>query len=205
MIPRDANHVVNRNNNSGAHTMIDEAEKTEAVEGEDNKAGGGKSIMKFVLAALLLLVFSGITVGVTLYLVGGDKEDSQAEAAEAEAGDDEEVAEREIDPDEPPTYTPMDPKFVVSFSDQKKARFMQFTLQVMTRDDEVVKQLRQHMPAVRSSLLMLVGSQQYERVVTREGKQELLAEITADINQTLDQVVGYSGVEAAYFDTFVIQ
>ena len=36
---------------------------------------------------------------------------------------------------------------------------VQFSLQIMTRDDEVIEKLKQHMPAVRSNLLLLVGSQ----------------------------------------------
>jgi flagellar FliL protein len=103
----------------------------------------------------------------------------------------------------------MDPKFMISFRNQNKARFMQFSLEVMSRDSEVNKKINQHMPVVRSNLLMLFGSQEYEAMVTREGKEKLLADTAADINATLKKVTGEddpeSSVEAAYFTSFVIQ
>jgi flagellar basal body-associated protein FliL len=40
---------------------------------------------------------------------------------------------------------------------------------------------------------------------TREGKERLLVEIVGDINQTLEKIGGKSGVEAAYYNSFVIQ
>ena len=94
---------------------------------------------------------------------------------------------------------------MVSFRDQKKARFMQFSLEVMARDREVINTIKEHNPAIRSNLLMLVDNQSSEEMNTREGKEQLLVEITKDINQTLDTVGGKSGVEAAYYHSFVIQ
>ncbi len=38
-----------------------------------------------------------------------------------------------------------------------------------------------------------------------EGKEQLLLEITEDINASLEKLVDASGVEAAYFESFLIQ
>ena len=62
-----------------------------------------------------------------------------------------------------------------------------------------------HMPAVRSSILLLVGSDQNASVTTREGKEELLVAIKDDMNATLESIGATAGVEAAYFTSFVIQ
>ena len=99
----------------------------------------------------------------------------------------------------------MDPKFVVSFRDQRKARFMQFSLEVMARDREIIDNIKQHSPAVRSNLLLLIDNQSSEKMSTREGKEELLVEMTNDINKTLENIGIASGVEAAYYNSFVIQ
>jgi len=104
-----------------------------------------------------------------------DEEDDDEDEDEDEDVDEEEEDEDE-DEDEaegkellPAQYYSMDPKFVVSFSNQKFARFMQFSLEIMSRDAEVIKKIEQHNPVIRSSLLMLFGSQAYADMASREG------------------------------------
>ena len=167
---------------------------------ENNQKGGNSSTKIVILAVVLSLVLSGVMVGGAVIFLGGDDDQQQAET---ETEDEEEVAE--VEPSEPPIYHSMDPKFVVSFRDQKKARFMQFSLEIMARDREVIDEIKQHSPAIRSNLLMLVDSQDSEKMSTREGKEQLLVEMTDDINQTLEKIGGKSGVEAAYYNSFVIQ
>ena len=174
----------------------------EAENEEDNQKGGNSSTKVVIIAVVLSIVLSGAMVGGAVMFLGGDDGQQQAET-ETETEDEEEVAEAE--PSEPPIYHSMDPKFVVSFRDQKKARFMQFSLEIMARDREVIDEIKQHSPAIRSNLLMLVDSQDSEKMSTREGKEQLLVEMTDDINQTLETIGGKSGVEAAYYNSFVIQ
>ena len=181
---------------------IEEEEKD--TDAEEPKKG--TSTLKIILISVVLSVLlGGGLVGGTMFFLGGDDGDKTA-AAEDAADEDADEDEAEVEPPAGPvTYTAIDPKFVVSFNDQRKARFMQFELQIMTRDDMVKKDIDMHMPAIRSSLLMLIGSQDYEVVSTREGKEKLLTDITDNINTTLETLDATSGVEAAYFDSFVIQ
>ena len=164
----------------------------------------GKPTMKIIVVAIVLSIFlSGSIVGVTMFLLGGN---DAKQATEVVDEDDEEVADGEPSESlDPPIYHSMDPQFVVSFRDQKKARFMQFSFEIMTRDRDVIEQVELHNPAVRSSLLLLIDSQNSEKMITREGKEQLLVEMTDDINRTLESMGGESGVEAAYYKTFVIQ
>jgi flagellar FliL protein len=174
-----------------------------AMAEEDNEASNdkaGNTTMKIVIIAVVLsIVLSGGIAGGLVFLLGGD--DTSQEATD---GDEDGESAAAASP-EPPIYHSMDPKFVVSFRDQKKARFMQFSLEVMARDREVIENIKEHNPAIRSNLLMLVDNQSSEEMNTREGKEQLLVDITMDINQTLDTVGGKSGVEAAYYHSFVIQ
>jgi len=180
--------------------MADEEVKEEDAPA---KAGNTKVIIIGVLAAAIL---SAAVVGGTLYFVMGQDGDDAASTEETEDG--EEVAEEEA-PLEPPRYHSMDPKFVVSFRDQRSARFMQFSIEVMARNKDVITLIEDHSPAVRSSLLMLFDNQTYEEMSTREGKQKLLDEVIVDINTTLKKVTGeeelVASFEAAYFTSFVIQ
>jgi len=168
------------------------------------KSGNTKLIIIGVLAAAIL---SAAAVGGTLYFVMG-QDDGDAASTEEIEDVDEESAEEEK-PLAPPRYHSMDPKFVVSFRDQRSARFMQFSIEVMARNKDVIKLIEDHSPAVRSSLLMLFDNQSYEMMSTREGKQKLLDEVIVDINATLKKVTGeeelVASFEAAYFTSFVIQ
>ena len=179
-------------------------EDKEQQEASPEKSGKGnmKIIIIAVLAAVLL---SGGMVGATMYFMAGMDDEKSTDVEVTEDG---EEAVEEI-PVEPPQYHSMDPKFVVSFRDQRNARFMQFSLEVMARNKEVIDLIKEHSPAVRSSLLMLFDSQSYEEMSTREGKQQLLKDVVLDINSTLKKVTGEEELvaefEAAYFTSFVIQ
>ncbi len=192
----------------------------EEQDNEEVTEKAGLSTVKIIIIAVTLtLLLGGGLVGGTFYLVTSmnpvqasttkntaDKtaDDNEADNTEDEADEEEDVAEDKVV--EPPQYYSMDPKFVVSFSNQKYARFMQFSLEIMSRDAEIIKKVEHHNPVIRSSLLMLFGSQGYDEMVTREGKQKLLNDVAADINTTLNKITGDDdGIEAAYFTSFVIQ
>ena len=197
------------------------AKKESEVEEKENEEVVEKKSMStvkiIILVVTLTVVLGGGLVGGTFYFVSSmnpvqastakDGADKAADNAEEDADEEEEVVEDKVT--EPPHYFSMDPKFVVSFSNQKYARFMQFSLEIMSRDPEIIKKVEEHNPVIRSSLLMLFGSQGYDEMVTREGKEKLLKDAAADINATLQSVTGNAdmatAIEAAYFTSFVIQ
>ena len=194
----------------------DEKDKEEQEEQEEGKKKGSSTTKIIIITVLAAALLSGGLVGATFYFVSGmnaDKETAARQTDENEEEDEDEDEEEEAEEDEEPKgpaqYYSLDPKFVVSFRDQQSARFMQFSLEVMTRDKNVVKKISEHTPAIRSSLLMLFDSQGHDVMSTREGKKQLLLDITEDINETLSNVVDSSEeisvVEAAYFTSFVIQ
>ena len=198
--------------------MVDEVEEAETDEAEDAEVKKKKKpsmTVIIIIVVILASLLSGGMVGLTMYLLSDDDTGqvaSPAKAADEDEADDEEVAEEPEEAEEevvanegPAQYHRLDPKFVVSFRDQRTARFMQFTIQIMTRDKDVIKQIQEHNPAVRSSLLLLFDSQTAEAMNTREGKVALLTSITEDINRSLEELAGISGVEAAYFESFLIQ
>jgi len=197
--------------------MAKEELEEEVEENENTEKKGGMSTLKIVIIAVFVTVLlGGMLVAGTFYVVSS-MYSAQAAAtpatagknADAEGNDEEGEEAVESEPLAAPIYLSMDPKFIVSFSDQKSARFMQFSIEVMSRDAQVIKKIEEHMPVIRSSLLMLFGGQQYEKMATREGKEKLLREATSDINTSLQKISGgeeqASLVEEAYFNSFVIQ
>jgi flagellar FliL protein len=105
----------------------------------------------------------------------------------------------------PAIYLPIDPTFVVNFSGQGNARFLQITVEVMTRSSDVLEQIKIHMPVIRNNLTMLFSDQQYDRISTLEGKERLRVEALEVIRRILEEETGDPGLEAVYFTTFVMQ
>lgn len=174
-------------------------DKKEESKGEDEAKAGSSNMKIIIIAAVMALVISVVVIGAAFFLLG-DKLRAPAEAGEAE----EEVVEVEEEK-QPALYRSLDPKFTVTFKNQEHARFMQFSVDVMTRDEDVIEPLKLHMPAIRSSLVLLFGVQEYEKMSTREGKELLLVEVAEDVNKTLELMIGKSGVEAAFFNSFLMQ
>ncbi|MBT8434518.1 MAG: flagellar basal body-associated FliL family protein [Gammaproteobacteria bacterium] len=183
--------------------MADEAEN-EKAEVKQKKSLSTMTIV--ILAVVLASMISGGVVGLTIFLLADDSQQPAASANANDAGtDEEEDGAGEEEDKGPPIYHRLDPKFVVTFRDQRNARFMQFTVQIMTRDENVISQIKEHNPAIRSNLLLLFNNKTSELMSSREGKEQLLREIAEDINASLEELADTSGVEAAYFESFLIQ
>lgn len=191
-----------------------------AVDDDDEKSEDkkpkGSLITKILLFGVLPLMTVVILVVGTLYFAGalpggGDHADT-ADTAQAdgdgEEGDDEEgdgEGDGEEDVIQPAIYLPVDPAFVVNFAAQGKARFLQVTVEVMTRDPHMPDQIKLHMPVIRNNLMLLFSSQSYDGVSTLEGKEALREEALEVVQQILEEETGDPGVEAVYFTSFVMQ
>ncbi|GMU68541.1 MAG: hypothetical protein AMXMBFR37_08740 [Steroidobacteraceae bacterium] len=107
---------------------------------------------------------------------------------------------------QPALYYKLDPAFVVNFEAEQLVRFLQVTVEVMSRDPQAIEFIKQHDPVVRNDLLMLLSNQQYAVIATPEGKEALRARAL----DTLRAVAAREGgkpdaIEAVYFTSFVMQ
>src|SRR6185369_10005406 len=68
------------------------------------------------------------------------------------------------EPAKPPLYVALDPPFVVNFEGEQLVRFLQVTVQVLTREPETQEILKVNDPVIRNDLLMLFANQKYEVV-----------------------------------------
>jgi flagellar FliL protein len=106
----------------------------------------------------------------------------------------------------PPLYVALDPPFVVNFEGDQLVRFLQITVQVMTRDPAAVELLKANDPVVRNDLLMLFGNQKYEVVAQRAGKEKLRSDALATIRHVVQNAGGKpESIENVYFTSFVMQ
>lgn len=106
----------------------------------------------------------------------------------------------------PPLYLPLDPPFVVNFQADQLVRFLQVSIEVMSRDQKTLDLLKNNDPVVRNDLLILLGNQKYTEISTPAGKEQLRADALAAIRKDLVQAGGDPKlVEAVYFTSFVMQ
>ncbi|MEL7186146.1 MAG: flagellar basal body-associated FliL family protein [Pseudomonadota bacterium] len=169
--------------------MAEEETETEAA--EEQKGGLMKKII--MLVGALALLGGGAFAGKTF--LGGEPEPEEGEVAE------------EVEPtDGPAIYQSLHPPLVVNFKDELgDSHFMQITMEVMARDQGVINAVREHTPVIRNELILLYANAIYEQVITREGKEKMLADGLAAIQEVMTEQTGEAGVEAVYFTALVIQ
>jgi flagellar FliL protein len=105
-----------------------------------------------------------------------------------------------------PIYYKFDPAFVVNFGGEGSARYLQVTVEAMSRDASAVENLKNTEPAVRNDLVMLFSGQDNATLMSVDGKEKLRAATLATIRKVLDGEGGNGKlIEAVYFTSFVIQ
>ena len=121
---------------------------------------------------------------------------------------DEEGAEEEIPAEDlpPALYQPLDPAMVINFEQEDgSTRFLQMSLQIMSRDQATIDAVKTHLPAIRNNFLFLIGNRSYADLATVAGKEQLRAELLAEIQAIMKKNLGEEGVEDVYFTSFVMQ
>lgn len=107
---------------------------------------------------------------------------------------------------QPPQYLALDPPFVVNFEGEQAVRFLQITVQLMSRDLRTIELLKSNDPVVRDQLLLLFGNQKYSVLATREGKESLRKQALESVRSVIGSAGGHpESVEAVYFTSFVMQ
>jgi flagellar FliL protein len=105
----------------------------------------------------------------------------------------------------PPKYLALDPPLVVSFEDRSAIRFLQVTVEIMTREDEALEAVQTHTPVIRNNLLMMMGGKTLSDLTNREGKEQLRQDALQEVQRILTTHIGQPGVEDLYFTSFVVQ
>ncbi len=171
------------------------ADEENAVESTEAPAGGGKMKMIMLAGGAILLLAIGIFAGPAVM---------NMISPPAETEDD--MVDEAAPSTDPALYTSLHPPFVVNFKDAAgDSHFMQITMEVMARDQNVINLVRDHVAVVRNSLILLYSSAVYEEVTTRDGKEKMLTDGLAEIQRVMDETAGVSDIEAIYFTSLVIQ
>jgi flagellar protein FliL len=151
-----------------------------------------KSKLPLIIGATVLVLGGGGTAFWFLrpHAAGNDKAAAAATAATKAA----------------PIYYKFEPAFVVNFGAEGNVRFLQVTLEAMSRDPLVVEEIKNNEPAIRNDLVLLFSAQQYDALMAPEGKEKLRQSTLEAVRKSVAAEGGKAeAVEGVYFTSFVIQ
>ena len=182
-------------------------------------AKGGKKKLLIIIAAAVL-VLGGGGAGAFFFMHKGADEEVTADADEGDHAADAKDAKKEkgkakgkkdkkgkaAEPKAPAIYVEFQPPFVVNFDAKGVMRFLQVSMQVMTRDHETSELIKLHDPKIRNNMLLLLGSQTLDTISTMEAKEELRKKALETIAKIVDDEGGEGKkVEDLFFTSFVMQ
>jgi flagellar protein FliL len=183
-------------------------------------AKGGKNTLLIIIAAAVLALGAG--GGGAWFFMHKSAADEEATADSGDEGEHdakEEKSEKSKDnkgkknkkgkaaePKLPALYIKYEPPFVVNFDAKGVMRFLQVSMEAMTRDAHTEELIKQNEPKIRNNMLLLLGSQTYDTISTMEGKEELRKKAREIIAKVVDEEGGEAKkVEDIYFTSFVMQ
>jgi flagellar protein FliL len=184
------------------------------------KGGSKKKLLIIIAAAVVAL--GGAGGGAWFFMNKGHADEeavADADEGEHEADAKEEKGEKgkskkdkkakkgkAAEPKLPAIYVEFTPPFVVNFDAKGVMRFLQVSIQVMTRDHETSEMIKLHDPKIRNNMLLLLGSQTLDTISSMEGKEELRKQSLETIAKVVEDEGGEGKkVEDLYFTSFVMQ
>ena len=183
------------------------AEPAQAPAAAAPAAAANPNKMLFIMmGAMFFLLVAGM--GGMFFALKGKSSDHAAQTTGDAAKDDaKEGAKKEeaVTEKAPAKYVSFDPPFVVNFK-EGAVKFLQVSIQVMTRDATTERELKDNDPAIRNAILTLLDGQTYDVVSTAEGKEQLRQNALEKVRDVMKgEGADPTKVEAVYFTAFVMQ
>ncbi|RDB42759.1 flagellar basal body-associated protein FliL [Halomonas sp. DQ26W] len=122
---------------------------------------------KLLWLMILLVMMSTVAAGVAIYLVMNDRSNGSGNMQEQKL-------ERKA-----PIFLKIDPFTVNLTDDDFGSRLLYIGMSLKVGDEETREILDEHMPQVRSRLLMLFSGKQASQLTSPEGKRRLSEEVIA--------------------------
>lgn len=193
------------------------------------KSRGG--VLKVAAMVTGGLVIVAVSVGITLYLLGGSQKSNDeyaiqnavqnptvdtvgkggsektqtakpaAPAQEAKAA----PASSGKVPTKPAIYLPFDPPLTVNFETGGNIHFLQIGMELMARDQSIIDAAKNNMPLLRNNVLMMLSGIDYKDISTREAREALRQKTLKVIRDSLRKETKAWQIEDVYFTSFVMQ
>ncbi len=175
--------------------MAEEETETETeIETNEEESGAGRSKLIVISVVIVVLAVGGYFATPYIMNVVSPPVDTDAELAD------------ETDTSNPALFASLHPPLVVNFKDAYgDAHFMQITMEVMAREQGIIDHVRNHAAVIRNSLILMYGSVDYDFVITRAGKEKMLADALEEIQTIVETETGETGVESVFFTSLIIQ
>ena len=107
-------------------------------------------------------------------------------------------------PQAPPVFFAIDP-FTVNLQSDDGERYLHIGLTLKLTDPKTADQLKEHMPEIRSRILLLLSNKHPADLATPEGKTALIKEIPTQIALPFSAGGPSNNVEEVLFTDFVVQ
>jgi len=125
------------------------------------------------------------------------KEEPKEEAKESKHG--------EKKKGDAPSYYKFSPAFIVNIPSNGRLRFLQVEVQLMAKNEDELKIIEGYAPVIRNDLITLFSSQNYDDLLTPDGKENLRKSSLAVSRKILKENTGKPCVEQVLFTNFVTQ
>ncbi|MFB9869463.1 flagellar basal body-associated protein FliL [Vreelandella sulfidaeris] len=155
------------------------------------KSGGSKKLL-WIMVILVLLSSAGAAAAIYMVM---DQRDGDTAAADTE-----EAMVRES-----PIFMRIEP-FTVNLADDSygsRLLYTGVTLRVGNEESKMI--LEEHLPQVRSRLLMLLSGKQADELTSMEGKQQLTQEIVDRLSVPLTENQPALDLREVLFTDFIVQ
>lgn len=169
------------------------AEENNPQETEAQEAGNKSKKKLLIVIAIVGVLAVLLSVGVTMFLLGGDEEEPVPEQVETTPSG-----------KPPASYLDFKQPFLVTYNVDGRQRYMQVSITVVSRDATVFDPLEHHMPLIMSRLNGAYSSADFNQLKTEEGKLALQETSLKVINEILESE-GAGNIENVYFTNFVLQ
>jgi flagellar FliL protein len=104
-----------------------------------------------------------------------------------------------------PVFFPLEPMTVNLQSDDGQQHYLRIGLTLKLNDPKVQQQLTDHMPEIRSRVLLALSNKHPDDLAPLDGKRALATELKALIEQPTDKGAPAVTVEDVLFTEFVVQ
>ncbi|GAA3903574.1 flagellar basal body-associated protein FliL [Halomonas cibimaris] len=156
------------------------------------EASGGSKKLLWIM--VILVVLSSLGAAAAIYMVMSKGGDADASAAAQE------VAEPKS-----PIFQKIEPFTVNLAGDRSGSRLLYTGITLRVGDEQSKKLLADHMPQVRSRLLLLLSDKQASELSTPQGKEKLSAAIIDRLSQPLTENQPPLDLREVLFTEFIVQ
>jgi flagellar protein FliL len=103
-----------------------------------------------------------------------------------------------------PNFVDLD-QFTVNLAEKDQERYMQIKFSLEIASVEAEATIKEMMPALRSEILLVLGTRPSADLITREGKEALAKDIVAAANKSLEHTAAAQSVSAVRITQMIIQ